>query len=580
MSKFDIAVTTRHRIVLHGNVLDWVWRDAQPASLTEWIWQYLVERKDIHRVVYYNHDEPPRVLYWANTPPEQAQPRLRELLSGPSDLSIPASALRVLSALLHQTGERTAVIIENAEHRLAYPSEEAVLLRQLTRDVQGNTIQQGIAIHLYTSESRIPQDFITADPDTAVILVSLPSFAERLAFFERLDRDSNIFRASLQDDQVTAEHLARATEGYRLKELAQLIEMANSQSAGTPLAEIFSRFRFGQKVDYWADQKITDIKKKLVNTVKGQMPAIRQIVEGLYRAKHRVGAMIDESTRTPAMVMFFVGATGVGKTLMARAICEAITGSEENLKRIDMSEYQREHTDQRLIGPPPGYVGHLEGGQLTNWVQEHPHSVVLIDEVEKAHERILDIFLQILEGARLTDGKGVTVDMSETILIFTSNIGTAEGIDANLDKNDRKQVDAHFRESVERFFQEDLERPEIFNRLKQGIVVFDFIRKEVAKNMIEARLQQMADRVNQRLAGRGRIHFDAQRPDDEQVIEQLLNRAEYVRYGLRDVNTILNQLVGASIAQFLDEAPAGASWRFRWNETYENVDVERDYAEQ
>ncbi len=577
MSKFDIAATTRHRIVLHGNVLDWVWKESQPVPLTEWIWQYLVEQRGFRRVVYYNHDEPPRVLYWADTSTEQAQQTLQGLADRPGDLSNPGLALRVLSRLLHEASERTAVIIENAEHRLAYPSEEAVLLRQLTRDSSGNPIKQGLAIYLYCSDSRIPQDFITTDPDTAVILISLPRFSERFSYFEQLNRDSSIFQTSLPVGRVTPEGLSRATEGYRLQELAQLVEMADSQPVSIPLSEVFSLFRFGRKVDYWASQKIIEIKKKIVQAVKGQMHATEQIVDGLYRAKHRVNSMIDESTRTPAMVMFFVGATGVGKTLMARAICEAITGSEENLKRIDMSEYQREHTDQRLIGPPPGYVGHLEGGQLTNWVQERPHSIVLIDEVEKAHERILDIFLQILEGARLTDGKGVTVDMSETIFIFTSNIGTTEGMGASLNKNDRKEVDAHFHARVEEYFRDELERPEIFNRLKQGIVVFDYITETTARDMIKARLLHMTDKANQRLGGKSRIIFDPDRDGDKQAVDQLLKRVEFENYGLRDVNTILNQLVGASVGQFLDSTPNEDTWCLRWNETDEKVELRRDY---
>src|SRR4030095_195673 len=137
-----------------------------------------------------------------------------------------------------------------------------------------------------------------------------------------------------------------------------------------------------------------------------------------------------------------------------------------------MSEFQRDHSDQRLIGPPPGYVGYSEGGQLTNWVLNRPHSVILIDEVEKAHERILDIFLQILEGARLTDGKGATVDMSDTILIFTSNIGTEEAIAEGVQSRSAPEVEATFLNAVETYVREELGRPELYNRLKKGIVVF------------------------------------------------------------------------------------------------------------
>ncbi|MHB9308697.1 AAA family ATPase, partial [Fusobacterium polymorphum] len=154
--------------------------------------------------------------------------------------------------------------------------------------------------------------------------------------------------------------------------------------------------------------------------------------------------------------LFFVGPTGVGKTELAKSLASFIFGDENACIRFDMSEYNHEHSDQRLVGAPPGYVGYEAGGQLTNAVKEKPFCVLLFDEIEKAHGRILDKFLQILEDGRLTDGKGETVYFSETIIIFTSNIGAAE-VDSNIEP---KEVKKQFVEKVQKHFIEVLRRPE------------------------------------------------------------------------------------------------------------------------
>ena len=199
----------------------------------------------------------------------------------------------------------------------------------------------------------------------------------------------------------------------------------------------------------------------------------------------------------PKGILFFAGPTGTGKTETAKTLAEKLFGDESCCIRFDMSEYSQGHSDQKLLGAPPGYVGYEAGGQLTNAVKNNPFSILLFDEIEKAHPSIFDKFLQILEDGRMTDGQGNTVYFSECIIIFTSNLGIYTRNDMGVREPnvtpdmEYPEVQKKVRQAIEDYFKLELGRPEILNRIGENIVVFDFIRPEVAELILRSQIDKI-----------------------------------------------------------------------------------------
>ncbi len=300
---------------------------------------------------------------------------------------------------------------------------------------------------------------------------------------------------------------AEGTEGMSLAALSDITELADRQQLGIrDIDDAVRCYQLGALDNPWRKdylrEKIRDALPFIEERVKGQHPAVVKTLDILKRSvMGMTGAQARSGGNRPRGVLFFAGPTGVGKTELAKTLTQLVFGDERAYLRFDMSEFAESHSGARLLGAPPGYVGYDAGGELTNAVRDKPFSVVLFDEIEKAHPQILDKFLQILEDGRLTDGRGETAYFSETILVFTSNLGifveNRDGVRVQQVKagDAYDVVEEKVRASIEDYFKFRLARPELLNRIGDNIVVFNFITPDVAERILDGMLHNVARRL-------------------------------------------------------------------------------------
>jgi ATP-dependent Clp protease ATP-binding subunit ClpB len=278
-----------------------------------------------------------------------------------------------------------------------------------------------------------------------------------------------------QIEQQNAKLAEMARDGRSmLKEEVTDEDVADVVSAWTGIP--VSNLREGER------EKLIKMEDRLAQRVIGQRRAIVAVSNAVRRARSGL-----QDPNRPIGSFIFLGPTGVGKTELARALAEFLFDDEQAMVRIDMSEYMEKHSVARLIGAPPGYVGFEEGGQLTETVRRKPYSVVLFDEIEKAHHDVFNVLLQVLDDGRITDGQGRTVDFKNTVIIMTSNIGSA----AILDAGNAEQREARVLEALRSHF-----RPEFLNRVDE-IVTFDRLNDEDLKHIVEIQIDRLMKRLAQ-----------------------------------------------------------------------------------
>ncbi|MFD8385608.1 AAA family ATPase [Streptomyces sp. NPDC059679] len=404
---------------------------------------------------------------------------------------------------------------------------------------------------------RLPGWFHLEDPRIATLHIGPPDPSERRLWLTWLRGDFNGAPDAARHD---IEALVGATDGMSGWDIEALARTSWLRDA--PLQKpdkLLELHRLNVSVDPWTQldrETVARAADVLGARVVGQAKAVDAVAAALQAAF--VGIDFGGSgTARPRGAFFFVGPTGVGKTELAKSVAELMFGDQSAYARFDMSEYQQEHAAERLAGAPPGFIGHEQGGELTRRVQERPFSVLLFDEIEKAHPRVLDKFLQILEDGRLTDGRGQTAYFSQCLIIFTSNTG-AEAVQDLLSEGDEEvpysALEAHFTRAVEEKFRA-IGRPEIYGRLKPGVVVFDMLRRAHIVKIADRLLGQLTESVRER-------HQTELVPDTDTLhpwITERMSDPEHQAYGGRQIRNELERLRAAVVTHFLAHRPTPGS---------------------
>jgi ATP-dependent Clp protease ATP-binding subunit ClpC len=337
-----------------------------------------------------------------------------------------------------------------------------------------------------------------------------------------LEQKKKEWEATLKDERETVDE----------EQIAHVISMMT----GIPV----------QRIGGEESVKLRNLGNTLKKEVVGQDEAIDKLVRAIQRS--RIG--LKDPTK-PIGTFMFVGPTGVGKTYLTKKLAEELFGSEKNLIRIDMSEYGEKHTVSRMVGAPPGYVGYEEGGQLTEKVRRQPYSIVLLDEIEKAHPDVFNILLQVMDEGRLTDGNGTTIDFRNTVIIMTSNSGTrqlkdfGQGIGFSMQgdrSQDRDYAHSIIKKSITKQF-----APEFLNRL-DDIIYFDQLSEESIKQIVDIEAKPLIKRIKE-------MGYDLQLTEEAKAL--VAKKGYDVQFGARPLKRALQTLLEDPICELLmsDEAP-------------------------